>query len=124
MRLLLSINRQLQTGSLRVNRGARWRGLTTGSMQQQDKRWGFLHGNTVRVGCSSGFWGDTSVSGASTLECFRLLKFYFTFTAPQLVHKGDIDYLVADYLSEITMSLLTGAKRKNPVSVIIQVFLT
>lgn len=36
--------------------------------------------------------------------------------APQLVHKGDIDYLVADYLSEITMSLLTAAKRKNPVS--------
>ena len=37
--------------------------------------------------------------------------------APQLVQAGNIDYLVADYLSEITMSLLTSAKRKSPVSV-------
>ena len=35
--------------------------------------------------------------------------------APQLVRKGDINYLVADYLSEITMSLLVAAKRKSPV---------
>ena len=41
---------------------------------------------------------------------------YF-FTAPQLVHEGDINYLVSDYLSEITMSLLTAAKRKSPVSI-------
>jgi hypothetical protein len=30
------------------------------------------------------------------------------------VQAGNIDYLVADYLSEITMSLLTSAKRKSP----------
>ena len=36
--------------------------------------------------------------------------------APQLVEAGDIDYLVADYLSEITMSLLANAKQKSPVS--------
>ena len=36
--------------------------------------------------------------------------------APQLVGSGSIDYLVADYLSEITMSLLTNAKHKSPVS--------
>ena len=36
-------------------------------------------------------------------------------TAPQLVRHGNIDFLVADYLSEITMSLLTAARRKNPV---------
>ena len=30
---------------------------------------------------------------------------------------GNIDYLVSDYLSEITMSLLTSAKQKSPVSV-------
>lgn len=35
--------------------------------------------------------------------------------APQLIHDGDINYLVSDYLSEITMSLLTAAKRKSPV---------
>lgn len=27
---------------------------------------------------------------------------------------GDLDYLILDYLSEITMSLLTAAKAKNP----------
>ena len=37
------------------------------------------------------------------------------YLAPQLVRKGDINYLVADYLSEITMSLLVAAKRKSPV---------
>ena len=35
--------------------------------------------------------------------------------APQLVRYGNIDYLAMDYLSEITMSLLTAAKQKNPV---------
>jgi len=49
-----------------------------------------------RIGCASGFWGDTPTS------------------VPQLVKKGDIDYLILDYLSEITMSLLTAAKAKNP----------
>uniref|UniRef100_H2YEU5 Uncharacterized protein n=1 Tax=Ciona savignyi TaxID=51511 RepID=H2YEU5_CIOSA len=52
--------------------------------------------NNVRIGCSSGFWGDTTTSTA------------------QLVQTGDIQFLVSDYLSEITMSLLTAAKRKNP----------
>lgn len=35
--------------------------------------------------------------------------------APQLVRHGNIDYLALDYLSEITMSLLTAAKQKSPV---------
>lgn len=54
-----------------------------------------LQGRTVRIGCASGFWGDSVMA------------------APQLVHEGDINYLVSDYLSEITMSLLTAAKRKS-----------
>ena len=37
-------------------------------------------------------------------------------SAPQLIHKGSLDFLVFDYLSEITMSLLSAAKQKNPVS--------
>ncbi|XP_064404815.1 uncharacterized protein LOC135350047 [Halichondria panicea] len=92
MRLLLGINKQHLLGSL--SRGVGWRSLGTGTAQGQ--KWGCLKGDTIRVGCSSGFWGDSSVS------------------APQLVQNGNIDYLVSDYLSEITMSLLAAAKRKNP----------
>ena len=39
--------------------------------------------------------------------------------APQLVRHGNIDYLALDYLSEITMSLLTAVKQKNPVELTI-----
>ena len=31
------------------------------------------------------------------------------------MHQGKIDFLVSDYLSEITMSLLTAARQKKPV---------
>ncbi|MCF4166953.1 DUF1446 domain-containing protein [Zavarzinia compransoris] len=50
----------------------------------------------LRIGCASGFWGD-SLEGTA-----------------QLVTRGGIDFLVFDWLAEITLSLLARVKAKKP----------
>jgi len=51
---------------------------------------------TVRIGCGAAFWGDSPAGPA------------------QLVRRGSVDYLILDYLAEITMSILARMKAKSP----------
>jgi len=51
---------------------------------------------SVKIGGASGYWGDAA------------------FATPQLLKAGAVDYLVYDYLAEITMSILARARAKDP----------
>ena len=53
----------------------------------------------LRIGGASGFWGDASQA------------------TPQLLAAGDLDFIVYDYLAEITMAILARARAKPLVRI-------
>ena len=57
-----------------------------------------MRNEPVRLGCWAAFWGDTSSA------------------VDQLLDGAEIDYLISDYLSEITMALLARARAKDPAA--------
>lgn len=52
--------------------------------------------STIRIGGASGYWGDASLATG------------------QLLAEGNLDFIVYDYLAEITMAILARARTKDP----------
>ena len=51
---------------------------------------------SIRIGGASGFWGDSVVA------------------TPQLLNNNNLNFIVYDYLAEITMSIMARARTKDP----------
>ncbi len=54
-----------------------------------------MAGKIVKIGGASGYWGESAMA------------------TPQLLGAGGLDYIVFDYLAEITMSIMARAKAKD-----------
>ena len=52
-------------------------------------------GQIVKIGGATGYWGDSDMG------------------LPQLLEAGGLDYIVFDYLAEITMSIMARAPREG-----------
>ena len=52
--------------------------------------------SSVRIGGASGYWGESDMA------------------VPQFLAAGGLDYIVFDYLAEITMSIMARARAKSP----------
>ncbi len=55
-----------------------------------------MSAKTIRIGGASGFWGDAAMA------------------TPQLLAAENLDYIVYDYLAEITMSIMARARLAKP----------
>ena len=55
-----------------------------------------MNDKTIRIAGASGFWGDAARA------------------TPQLLKDENVDFIVYDYLAEITMSIMARARAKNP----------
>src|SRR5262245_59640444 len=53
---------------------------------------------TIRIGGASGYWGDSDMA------------------LPQFLKAGGLDYIVFDYLAEITMSIMARQRAKDPAT--------
>lgn len=55
-----------------------------------------MNQKTIKIGGASGYWGESAMA------------------TPQLLKAGGLNYIVFDYLAEITMSIMARAKAKDP----------